>query len=253
MRLVTNKMICALLVASIAINPAMAKKKPKPVPPPPAVKVIPPPPPQPIRPYPPGGAAPNIVLPAKDPMGVWTTPNLGLTRNEALWNFRSAINVAALVCRGIPYANMTPNYNKLLAKHKTKLATVNRAIDAEYKKRFPGKNALRLRDTRSTALYNFYALPAVHFQFCDAALVKVTETLDIPSTALSEYSVGALADIDQLFQDFYSQYAQYQVQYSEYLLKLDAWNLQYGPKPVAPMQQPLATPTAADPVPPPKS
>lgn len=236
-----------IVLAISAVAACAPAPKPAPPAPPPVVVVPPPPPPQPIKPLPPGGAATNVILPARDLNGVWATPNQGLSRDEALWHFRSAINVAALSCRGFSWDLITPHYNKMLVQHKSRLATANKTVDAEYKKRFPGQNALRVRDTRSTALYNYFALPAVRTQFCDTALTKVTEAITVPSAALTEYGGGSLADFDKLFQDFYSQYAEYQLQYSEYLVKLDAWNAQYGPKPVmlAPQPSDMAAPMPA--------
>jgi hypothetical protein len=224
--------VCALSIVA-ACTP---KTPPAPPPPPPPAKVVIIPPPIPPRPLPPGGAAVNFMMPSKDLNGVWKTPNQGLSRDEALWNFRSALNVASLSCKGFSWDLITTHYNKLLVTHNTRLATTYRAVDAEYKKRYPGKNALRVRDTSSTALYNYFALPAVRTQFCDLALVKVTEAIAVPSSALPEYGVGALADFDTLFLGFYDSYAGYQ-------RDVAAWDMQYGP-PVA-VAAPAPLPSAA--------
>ncbi len=229
----SRHLTCVLALSAIAACAPAPKPLPPP-PPPPKVVIIPPP--IPPRPLPPGGAASTFMLPAKDLNGVWDTPNRGLSRDEALWHFRSALNVASLSCKGFSWDLITTHYNKLLVTHKTRLATAYKTVDAEYKKRYVGQNALRVRDTKSTALYNYFALPAVRNQFCDLALVKVTEAIAVPSSALTEYGVGALADFDTLFLGFYDNYAGYQIDVA-------AWDMQYGP-PVA-LAAPAPIPTSA--------
>jgi hypothetical protein len=211
---------------------------PKPLPvPPPAPIYIPPPPPPPVMPLPPGGAASSTKLPAYAADGMRITPNRGLSREESIWNFRAAINVAALNCQGPVWGAIAQNYNRMIVVHKARLTVANTAVDNEYRKRFPGQNALRVRDTRTTELYNYFALPPVREAFCNAALSKSQEAIAVPIAAFPEYAIGGLTDFDTIFLNFYDAYAKYQVDIAE-------WNLQHPPMPVStPTPAPVTRPT----------
>jgi hypothetical protein len=206
----------------IAIG-TLAACTPKPVPiPPPPVVIAPPPPP--ARPLPPAGAAATMSIPAVGFDGVRMTPNRGLSRDESIWHLRSAINVAALNCQGPVWNTIADNYNKLIVVHKSRLKAASKTVDGEYKVRFPGQNGLRVRDTKMTDLYNYFSLPTIKQEYCDAALAKSTEVLAIPSSALPEYSIGALGDIDGIFIRFFNAYAAYE-------MALADWNQKYAPPP----------------------
>ena len=206
-----------LLAAACAPAPKPIVVAPKPV--------VPPAPAIPPMPLPPGGAAVTMKIPAFGADGVRITPNRNLTREEYIWHLRSGINVAALNCQGPVWGEIAQNYNRYLQVHKSRLAQTNKAVDAEYVKRYPRQNALRVRDTHSTDLYNYFALPPVRAEFCDKSLAKSREIVAIPSTALPEYSFGALADLDAVFINFYNAFEKYKVDIAE-------WNARYGPQPL---------------------
>ena len=216
---------CVFVIGAVAACGPKPPPKPLPVPPPPPPVIVLPPPPPPSMPLPPGGAASSTKLPPYGPDGLRVTPNRGLSRDEAIWNFRSAINVAALNCQGPVWGVIAQNYNRMIVVHKARLTQSNTAVDNEYRKRFAGQNALRVRDTRTTELYNYFALPPIREQFCNAALRKSEEAVAIPLTAFPEYAIGALTDIDGIFLSFYDAYAQYERDLAD-------WKLKYGPKPV---------------------
>lgn len=211
------------------------KPAPKPIPVPPPVVVAPPP--TPSMPLPPGGAAVTMKIPPFGADGVRITPNRNLSREEYIWHLRSGINVAALNCQGPVWGEIAQNYNRFLQVHKSRLAQTNKAVDAEFVKRFPGQNALRVRDTRTTDLYNYFALPPVRAEFCDKSLQKSRELLTIPSNTLPEYSFGALNDLDAVFINFYNAFVQYERDLAD-------WNARYGPKSTATMVTTSPTPTA---------
>jgi hypothetical protein len=169
--------------------------------------------------------------------GVRTTPNRSLTREENIWHLRSGLNVAALNCQGPVWGEIAQNYNRFLQVHKSRLAQSNKSVDSEYVKRFPGQNGLRVRDTRMTDLYNYFALPPVRAEFCDKSLAKSREIVNLPSTALPEYSFGALADLDAVFINFFNAFEQYKVDIVE-------WNARYGPQPVAQAYAPVSVSSA---------
>ncbi|MBK6706989.1 MAG: hypothetical protein IPG54_05695 [Sphingomonadales bacterium] len=188
-------------------------------------------------PLPPGGAAVTMKVPPLGTDGVRTTPNRSLTREENIWHLRSGLNVAALNCQGPVWGEIAQNYNRFLQVHKSRLAQSNKSVDSEYVKRFPGQNGLRVRDTRMTDLYNYFALPPVRAEFCDKSLAKSREIVNLPSTALPEYSFGALADLDAVFINFFNAFEQYKVDIVE-------WNARYGPQPVAQAYAPVSVSSA---------
>ena len=178
----------------------------------------------PTMPLPPGGAALSMALPPVGVDGIRTTPNRGLSRDEQIWHFRSALNVAALNCQGPVWGQIATEYNKFIVIHKVLLSKTSRSVDREYVKRYPKQNGLRLRDTRMTDLYNYFALPPVRAQYCDMALRKLQEVNQVPKEALPEYAMGSLVDIDNVFVNFYDAYAKYERDLAD-------WNMRYAPKP----------------------
>ncbi len=225
-----------MLTAVAACAPAPVKVVPAPIP-------LPAPPP-PAMPLPPGGAALSMTIPPVGLDGVRATPNRGLSRDEQIWHFRSALNVAALNCQGPIWGQIATEYNKFIVIHKAILSKTSKAVDREYVARYPGKNGLRARDTRMTDLYNYFALPPVRAQYCDMALRKVTEANTVPKGALPEYAIGGLADIDGVFVNFYDAYVKYERDLAD-------WNMKYAPKsvyvpvPASNMTAPPAAPSAA--------
>ena len=222
-----------LLAAACAPAPKPIVVAPKPVAPPPVVPATPP------MPLPPGGAAVTMKVPMIGADGVRVTPNRGLSREEYIWHLRSGLNVAALNCQGPVWGEIAQNYNRYLQVHKGRLAQSNKAVDSEYVKRYPGQNGLRVRDTKMTDLYNYFALPPVRAEFCDKSLAKSREIIALPSAALPEYSFGALADLDGVFINFFNAFEQYKIDIVE-------WNARYGPKPSPTPVATSATPATVD-------
>ena len=195
----------------------------------------------PAMPLPPGGAAVSMTIPPIGLDGVRVTPNRGLSRDEQIWHFRSALNVAALNCQGPVWGQIANEYNKFIVIHKVLLSKTSKAVDREYVKRYPSQNGLRIRDTKLTDLYNYFALPPVRAQYCDMSLRKLTEANQVPKEALAEYAIGGLIDIDTLFVNFYDAYVKYQGDLAD-------WNMKYAPKPVyAPPNNIMAPPVTAPP------
>jgi hypothetical protein len=230
-------------VVTILLLSAAAGCAPKPVIEPPTV-FAPPPPPPPPRPLPPAGAATMMMIPVVGPDGVRQTPNRGISQDEAIWHLRSAINVAALNCQGPTWNVIADNYNSYIKLHKKRLTTASRTVDKEYKVRYPNENGLRVRDTKMTDLYNYFSLPTVKQEYCEAALFKSQELLTIPSNTLPEYSFGALREIDGIFVRFFDAYAMYESALAE-------WNQKYGPPPPPPpvyVAQPVIAPVSSPPI-----
>ena len=227
------------VIGAVAACGPTPPPKPLPVPPPAPVIILPPPPPPPVMPLPPGGAAASTKLPPLAADGMRATPNRGLSREETIWNFRAAINVAALNCQGPVWGAIAQNYNRMIIVHKARLTVANTAVDNEYRKRFPAQNALRVRDTRTTELYNYFALPPVREAFCNAALSKSQEAIAVPVAAFPEYAIGGLTDFDTIFLNFYDAYAKYQIDIAD-------WNLQHpAPPATKAVNGPVNTPATA--------
>ena len=233
---VKNLAAIIFITALAACAPAPVKVAPPPIPLPP-----PPPPPPPAMPLPPGGAALSMTIPPVGLDGVRVTPNRGLSRDEQIWHFRSALNVAALNCQGPVWGQIATEYNKFIVIHKVLLSKTSKSVDREYVKRYPKQNGLRIRDTRMTDLYNYFALPPVRAQYCDMALRKLTEANLVPKEALAEYAIGGLTDIDNVFVSFYDSYVQYERDLAD-------WNMKYAPRPVYTPSSNIMTPPVNSPV-----
>jgi len=204
----------------------------------------------PRAPLPPGGAAASTVLPAYGADGVRITPNRGLSTEEHIWNFRVALNVAALNCRGGAWDELVTNYNATLKTFKNTLRIVNSNVDAEYRSKHGG-GGKRVRDTKTTELYNYFALPAVKSDYCNAALQKSRDVQAFTTRQqFRDYAIGGLNDIDRVFLDFYDSYAKYQTD-------LANWNAQYNapssfgqaPQPTTPVLVPASSAPAPTPAP----
>lgn len=232
-----RKSLAAIVIAVSAVSACAPPPKPVPVPPP---VIIAPPPPPPAMPLPPGGAAASLRIPIVGLDGIRTTPNRFLSRDEQIWHFRSALNVAALNCQGPVWGQIAVQYNNFIKVHKKDLAKTSKAVDREYVKRYPGQNGLRMRDTKLTDLYNYFALPPVRAEYCDTALRKVTEVNLLPVAAFADYAIAGITEIDGIFIRFFDAYAQYERDLAD-------WNMKYAPPPPIMVYQPNAVTNGTQP------
>ncbi len=182
----------------------------------------PPPPPVvvPVKPYPPLGASPNLVVPPMLPSGLHQTVNTSVTPAQTTWNLRSAYNVAALNCQAPQHAAILTNYRQFLKSHAKTLTAANKAVDTEFKARH-GAKFIGPRETYMTQVYNFYALPPTLPTFCDAALAMSAEASTVPPAELEAFAARALPRLDAVFETFYRSYDQYRAD-------LLAWESRYG-------------------------
>lgn len=197
---------------------------PPPPPPPPVVQAPPP------RPRPPGGASPTMLIPIVGADGIRQTVNAHISPAQRIWNMRSGFNVAALNCLDPKYAQILQGYSYYLSNNKKALAKVNKDVEAEWKK-LHGTSYARLRDSYTTQVYNYYALPPSLPQFCDTALLVSQEVMIVPASEFEPFSQRTLDRFEQVFEDFFRSYEQYRVQVA-------AWDAQYGnfygPRPIVP-------------------
>lgn len=196
----------------ISMVAGCAKKVPPP--PPPPVVIIPP------QPQPPMGAPENMRIPEAAADGTRKTVNSSVSTAQAVWNLRSAYNVAALNCVEAEYNPVLEGYKSFLKVHDKSLDKA----DAELKKNFTGafgKQGTRERETYQTQVYNFFAVPPVKSTFCNAAMQLAAEIALIPAGQLEGYAPQGLAKFEAPFMAFFDAYDQYRAD-------LAAWQAKYG-------------------------
>lgn len=201
-------------VLATAVVLAGCATQPAPQAPPPVAVVIPP------RPMPPMGASPNLVVPALRTDGTRQTVNSDITNMQAVWNLRSAYNVAALNCLGPQYAPIVTSYGAFLKTHAKTLNAANKDMDKRFKADF-GKSYIRERETYLTQVYNYFALPPVVPSLCNEVLAMSGEISAVPAGKLEDYAATGLARMNQPFADFFNSYEQYRSD-------LTAWEARYG-------------------------
>lgn len=185
----------------------------------PPVVVIPP------RPYPPIGAPANMVIPALGPDGVRDTVNAHLSANQALWNFRSAYNVAALNCLRPEHGEIVVGYRAFLKKHAKGLLAANKGVDTEFRAKH-GAGFVRPREAYMTQVYNYFANPVTLRAFCDASLTMSREAQLITPAQLQAFGTAELPKIEQVFEAFFRAYEQYRIDAAN-------WDARYAPRPTA--------------------
>ncbi len=230
----TRFAVKGMTLAALALLAGCATPAPPPPTPPPPVIILPPPP-APVRPTPPNSAAPNLIIPISDLNGRRMTPNVDLTPEQALWQFRIGLNVAALNCRGDEGPALIANYSRFLTVHRTAIAASERRVIALMAAQ-TRTNGIAARDSLSTRMFNYFAQPPVLREFCRVSINLAPLAAQEPPANILPFASARLAEMDQPFVEFFNAYARYQAD-------LNAWNLAH-PEPGAPtgMMAPMATP-----------
>lgn len=210
-------MVGGVLVALSGLAACGPKSTPAPPPPPPPPPVVYVPP----RPLPPLGAAAALAIPGVGADGVRQTVNAHVLPAQAVWNLRSAYNVAALNCQRPEHADILVGYKKFLKANAKALTAANRGVDADFRKRY-GAAFIRPREAYMTQVYNYYAFPPTLPGFCDAALVMARESVTLKPSELTAFSARNLAMLDTVFENFFRSYETYRAQAA-------AWDTKYGP------------------------
>ena len=221
-----------MLLLSSGLEAKHKKPPPPPPPPPPPIIVYIPP-----RPTPPLGASPLFKVPPMGLDGARQTINTQIAPLQAVWNLRSAYNVAALDCLRPEHAEILVGYKRFLKIYKVGLLKANRAVDADYRKRF-GTAFIRPREAYMTQVYNYYAFPPTLPNFCDAALTMARESMTLKPLDLTAFAQRFVPQFDLVYENFYRSYDQYKADAA-------AWDAKYAPVlVVVPVLEPTAAPTS---------
>lgn len=222
----------SMLLLSSGLEAKHKKPPPPPPPPPPPIIVYIPP-----RPTPPLGASPLFKVPQMGLNGARQTINTQIAPLQAVWNLRSAYNVAALDCLRPEHAEILVGYKRFLKIYKVGLLKANRAVDADYSKRY-GTAFIRPREAYMTQVYNYYAFPPTLPNFCDAALTMARESMTLKPLDLTAFAQRFVPQFDLVYENFYRSYDQYKADAA-------AWDAKYAPVlVVVPVLEPTAPPTS---------
>jgi hypothetical protein len=232
-----------LAVAGLTTVVACAPTPPPAPPRPPAPAPAPAPAPM-VMPTPPNSASPTLVLPVVDGLGRRMTPNVDLSPEQALWQLRIGLNVAALSCRGPDEVALVNNYTAFLTRNQRAIAAAERWVIRDQGVR-NGTNGIAARDALSTRMYNYFAQPPVKTEFC----IRATQIMGLaaaePTTTILPFGAAQIVQLDQPFVDFYAAYARYQANFA-------VWRSQQPVAPLAPVMPPapaMAPPPAPTPPP----
>jgi len=212
-------------LCGLALLAACGPQKVVSAPPPPPVVVVgyPQPEPIPMRPLPPRSASTDILLPVVGADGVRNTVNAHLNPLEAVWNFRSGWNVAALNCLDPRYQPILDGYKAMLKTHAKRLTKVNADLDKQYRTNFgAGVKAIRAREAYLTSVYNYFALPPARDYFCEAALQISQEALLAPPKDLDAFALVKLPLMEGAFEHFFQDMERWRIDVA-------AWDARYGP------------------------
>ncbi|MGK6324536.1 hypothetical protein ACMGDM_15840 [Sphingomonas sp. DT-51] len=172
---------------------------------PPPTATVAPPPVVALVPAPlPAGGRPGMTIPPRLADGSYPTPNRALSAAGAVWHLRSALNVAALACRGAQETTIIAQYNALIATRKAELASAQATLQAEY--RAGGGDWQDRFDDQMTRLYNFFAQDLARDAFCGAAAETLGTIGAVPAATLPTFAAERLATLERPFTEFFAAY-----------------------------------------------
>ncbi|MET4896882.1 hypothetical protein RN629_06845 [Sphingomonadaceae bacterium jetA1] len=152
----------------------------------------------------PPGATPGMRIPALLPDGNYATPNRALTSAATIWHLRSALNVAALACRGADEGLIVTRYNTMLTTQKTALAAAEKRYSAEYQAQ--GGDWRDRYDDAMTRLYNFFSITPARKGFCAAADQVLADISAAPAQGFETVAAQRLDQLDAPFIAFFRAY-----------------------------------------------
>ena len=148
-------------------------------------------------------AAPAAKPPVEDPLppvvarlpGEMMTPALVALREttpaedeaNAVWNFRAALNIAALQCQYSPFLATVSTYNAVLRQHADELDRA-RSTMLKHFRRYDGKAAQNSFDQYTTRTYNSYSTLDAQYALCEKSAMVGREALTIRKGELGVYA-----------------------------------------------------------------
>lgn len=213
----SRRVLGCFTLAGLAGLAACTPKPPVPVvaPPPPPVVVVPP------KPTPPNGAQAEMTIPPVTENGERHTVNYGISTPQAVWNLRSAYNVAALNCVEPQYAPILDGYKRFLKIYAKSLDHANREIDRSFAVGHSGREAIVARESYQTQVYNYFSLPPAGTGFCEAAMGVTQDLAGVDPGQFDTWSYIGLAKMEKPFKDFFDAFEKYRAD-------LAAWEAAYG-------------------------
>lgn len=158
----------------------------------------------------PARAAPDQWVPARDRRGNYVTINSRLSRDEASWHVRAALNVAALGCRDGAEAETVAAYNRLLRRQRRPLAAADARMKRAYRARHGAKWKVE-HDRRMTRVYNFFAQPIAHAAFCSVARDVLVRANAVRPRRFGRFAIQALPRLEAPFTAYYRKYEAYRM------------------------------------------
>lgn len=210
-----RRVLCGLGVAGLAALAACAPKQVAVVAPPPPVIVVPP------KPTPPNGAQLDMTIPPVAADGERHTVNYGISTPQAVWNLRSAFNVAALNCTEAQYAPILAGYKRFLTVYDKSLDKANAEIDRSFRTGHTRRDAIIARESYQTQVYNYFSLPPAGTGFCEAAMGVASDLETVTPDQFETWSYIGLAKMEKPFKDFFNAFEKYRAD-------LAAWESQFG-------------------------
>jgi hypothetical protein len=161
-----------------------------------------------------------MYIPPVDGAGVRQTVNANISAGQRIWNLRSAFVVASLNCLDPVYAPILDGYKRFLVSHKRELARTYDVVEKEWKTSH-GTTYKRDRDSYTTQVYNYFALPPTIHEFCNTALQMSNDSLSVAPGQLDAFAMQQLPKLEAVFDNFFRAFEQYRV-------NVALWDSQYG-------------------------
>lgn len=173
-----------------------------------------------VAPMPPAGAAAGLKLPERRADGGFDTPSADVPALAKAWHLRAALNVAALGCRDAREAQTVAAYNAMLAGKRTALAAADTALRQQFRQRY-GAQWTGYHDSAMTRLYNFYAQPGAHEDFCATAQRVLDRVGTMSEAEFIAAAPEALAAVEAPFVAFYDAYDRYRAAFAQWRARHD--------------------------------
>lgn len=159
----------------------------------------------PPRPQPPLGVTGGVVIPPMDAFGRRDTVNRNISTSQVVWNFRSALNVAALNCLGPDYSLLVDNYGAMLKRHARALSAANRGVEQRFRDEY-GARYVMPRESYMTKVYNYFAFPPTMPELCDVANRLSFGVTVVDPAEFESFATQGLAELDEVLISFYNEF-----------------------------------------------